>query len=77
MAQNSVLLFTAPISRPALYGGGQLSGVKINRYFVDPDTLVGTVIGAFIETPLDQRTFSVGPFTGATTLAQQLGVTFQ
>ena len=84
------LLFTAPISRPSFDGGTPISGMTILNYSVNPDTLMGTAIVSAIEDGPPGRTHavSVGPFTGATTLTQQLaavkaavaaalGVTFQ
>ncbi len=84
------LLFTAPISRPSFDGGASISGMTIVSYSINPDTLMGTCIVRAIEDgPAGvPHTISIGPFTGASTLSQQLaalksavsaalGVTFQ
>jgi len=88
---NSILLFTSPISRPSFDGGTSISGMKIISYSVDVDTLIGTAtVRAIEDLPAvgSTHTFTIGPFTGSTTFAQQLaalktaasallGVTFQ
>lgn len=84
------LLFTAPISRPSFDGGASISGMTIVSYMVNPDTLMGTAIVRAIEDGPggSSHVVAVGPFTGSTTLLQQLnaiksavatalGVTFQ
>jgi hypothetical protein len=84
------LLFTAPLSRPAIYGGGTISGVAFKRVIIDPDALTATADFWAIEdgffSPMHQSiTVTI---TGAETMNQllaafkaqiatALGVTFQ
>lgn len=68
------LFFTSPISRPSFDGGATVSGMTIVSYSINPDTLMGTCVVRAIEDGIAGSThiITVGPFTGATTLAQQL-----
>ena len=74
MATHYQLLFTTPISRLPLYGGGTISGVNFLKVFVDPLALTCTVIVSAIEdgdSSTIRQAFTV-PITGATTYAQTL-----
>lgn len=83
------LLFTAPITRPALYGGGIITGVRLERVVLSPDQMTATAFGHVIEDGPGSREQSVTvAITGAETMTQllaaiknaiatALGVTFQ
>jgi hypothetical protein len=84
------LLFTAPISRPTIYGGGTISGVSFTRVSIDPDALTATATFWAIEDgPLSPRGAPITvTITGGETMTQllaafkaaiatALGVTFQ
>lgn len=85
------LLFTTPISRPSFDGGTSVTGMTIISCQILPDPPISAVVVVrAIEDGVtgSPHTFTIGPFTGATTLTQilaalktqaasTLGVTFQ